>query len=156
MDSFVISLSPIDLVPARLAIASLHAGCSAWLDAEYLDRSASSIEIARSSLARLCAERSRDASPGLRLATHQVIDLAPLLDELGSGEHAGAHWIVLADGDLPLRDAVAALPRAPQRRLLWEISDVDALRGLDDLTRAGLSLHGIVARGDECGGWGNG
>src|SRR5262245_4327764 len=152
MDSFIISLSPLELSPT-LAIASLRAGCSAWLDAEFLEPSKTSIEAVRPRLARLAAERSRVAWPGLRLTTDQVIDLAPLLRDLASGGQAGEHWVVLVDGDVPLHDAVAMLPRSNQRRLLWEVPDVDRLATLDDLERSGISLSGIVGRGDECGGW---
>lgn len=153
MSNFTFSLSPIELSPPGLAVAGLRAGSSAWLDAEHLESSAEAIEAARRNLALLGAERSGEAWPGLRLTTDQVEELGELLLELASGESGGGHWLVLTAGDTPLDEAVAALPPAAERRVLWEINDAEQLSALDPRSGDGGAIDGIVARGSECGGW---
>ncbi len=142
-DFVVATLTPISLAHPGLAVATARAGGVALLDAGLCAEG----EVPRAhghlrKLFDLAPRAPRTALIGLRLRTAQVSGLAPLLDDLAGRDHI----LVFADG-APSRADLYRLPASPGRQVWVEITAVEQAARLD------VPVHGLLARGQECGGF---
>ncbi|MBN2886071.1 MAG: nitronate monooxygenase, partial [Chromatiaceae bacterium] len=142
------SLSPIELAPAGLALATARAGGIGLLDLEYCP--ADRLEAARRTLGPLLSLVRADQALGLRLRLDQIepAQASGLLTDLA--DHA-ALWLVLAAwSPEDLNDGLERLSATlSQAQLLVEITAAEQLATLP----AHPAMAGLIAKGQEAGGW---
>ncbi len=140
-----VSLSPIDLAHARLAISTTRAGGVGVLDAAHVSESRA--RQAQQNLRALVDDTARDAAPpiGIRLLASQTATLAPLLDILAERRH----WLILAGWRAAELPALLATLAQPHREIWLECGSRAELDQVD----GACAFAGWVARGAECGGW---
>ena len=135
VDFAVITITPIELDHPGLAVATARAGGIAVLDREHCP--AEKLAQARSNLKQLLERVNDDAVVGLRLRIDQLEQSKTLLELL----HGRPHWLILND--------VCSLPIDHSRKLLLEITNAKQTVKLP----SDVAIHGLVARGNETGGW---
>lgn len=138
-------LAPIELQSTSIGAATMAAGGIAMLDREFcpdgdLDRTLET-------LYQLINFASGGGTIGLRLRIDQIDSSQTLL---GTIAHQ-AHWLIFSDWQKhDLASVLKTLPSAESRRILLEVT---AAETIDELDTGGLSIAGLVVRGQECGGW---
>src|SRR5947207_224656 len=139
-----LTISPINLADAGLAIATARAGGVALLDREFCRDE--ELSIANSNLASLLTLTGSDAEVGLRLRVDQIASSQTLLSQL----QARPHWLIVADWKakswLEVKELVS------QNALCTLLVEFTDARQLSSLTND-LRIHGLLARGHESGGW---
>ena len=142
-----LSISPIDLSPPGIALATARAGGVGILDHEYCH--GGSLVRAVDNLRWLLGLTPRNQRIGLRLALTRLDNdtVSALLEPLSQRDH----WLILCrwqpDG---LAQQMSRLPSCAKRRTLLEVSDAAQISGLSAMP---ASIDGLVAKGSESGGW---
>ncbi len=148
MDKFnCFSLSPIELEHPGLAIASIRAGGIGILDREFCQPE--NLERAISNLEQVLALKNAPGAAGLRLNLTQIEQSGQLLARL----ELESHWLILSGWQEAtaetLREKLQLLS-GENRLILLEITDANQLALLASLFPF---LAGLVAKGQESGGW---
>ncbi|MBK1647697.1 type I polyketide synthase [Rhabdochromatium marinum] len=146
-DFLCLTLSPIELTPPGIALATARAGGIGLLDHEWCPDA--QLSTAVENLNRLRSLTSPSQAIGLRLAADQLDAdtltalLNPLLER--------PHWIILCQWTpATLHTQLGKLPAAAQRQLLLEVTAAEALQALETIPPA---VTGLLAKGHESGGW---
>ena len=145
-DFAVATLTPIALTHPGLAVATARAGGIALLDAGLC--AGGEVPQAHGHLRKLL-----DLAPlapvsariGLRLRTGQIPALAPLLADLAGRDH-----ILLFGEGAPSRADLDGLPASAGRQVWVEVTAVEQAAHFEV---AGVPIGGLLARGQECGGF---
>ncbi|HVR95025.1 MAG TPA: SDR family NAD(P)-dependent oxidoreductase [Thermoanaerobaculia bacterium] len=148
-DFAVATLTPITLAHPGLAVATARAGGIALLDAGLC--APGEVSQAHGHLRQLCELAPRaplapaPALIGLRLRSGQIPALSPLLDELAGRDHI----LIFADG-APSRVDLDGLSASAGRQIWLEVTAVEQAARLDV---PDVPVTGLLARGQECGGF---
>lgn len=138
-----LSITPIELEHPGLAVATARAGGVGILNREFC-RDAKLLQ-AKKNLVQLLKQTGNGSAPGLRLRANQLKSSSMLLDLL-----QGEHWLVLCRWEAQsIEEVLASLPPNPRRTLLLEVTSASQLANLP----GELNVQGLVARGNESGGW---
>ncbi len=136
------SLNPIGMAHCGIAIATNRASGVGVLDLEFcLDNE---LDLAQKNLDKLLELSSSSGGIGLRLKAEQIVTSEPLLAKISQVPH----WLIVS-GDL---EQLQFLPVSPSRRLLVEIIDIKQLELIENYSKK-AEITGLVARGNESGGW---
>ncbi|MEA3274277.1 MAG: SDR family NAD(P)-dependent oxidoreductase [Pseudomonadota bacterium] len=141
-----IAITPIGLSSPGIAVAAARAEGIGVLDSQFCQDD--SVEKARSNLEELLQQTSSHQAVGLRIAVAPTAWVAgPLLELLT----ARPHWLILCDWEpASLREHIDTLPAASARRIILEITDSEQLGSLQGES---LPVDGVIAKGQESGGW---
>ena len=142
-----LSISPIELSPPGIGLATARAGGVGVLDLEFCPPHM--FDLARTNLCQLLRLTRPDQSIGLRLALSRLDDatLDAFLDPLDGR----AQWLVLCHWQPNvLVQQLKRLPTSANRRILLEVTTATQLNALPTLPP---EIHGLLAKGNECGGW---
>ena len=141
------TVSPIELNQPGIAIATIRAGGVGILDREFCRDD--SLNLAEGNLQKLLSWAGRKGVVGVRLKFDQIESSKGLLERLSQFQP----WIILCRWQPEgLAEAVASLLPSSSRQLLLEVTDLAQVQHLQSQS---LQIDGLVARGQESGGWGS-
>ena len=128
-----------------LAIDAAKAGGVGLIDLAFCQQP----EIAERFIKKLLAATEESGEIGIRLLPQQLTSFQPALKALAQR----SHWLMLAADDATdLPTSLDRLPAAAQRTVLVEVLSLQD-RALQSAAQAAGRVHGLVARGNESGGW---
>ena len=141
-----ISISPAGVPHPGIALAAVRAGGMGLLDMEFCP----SPEIARKNLDKfLGALGKSEGKFGIRLDVNQAEEYHGPLETIAQRNH---HLLLCRVEVKSLKRALKRLPLCSSRMILLEITSFEQAQALADSGFFG-SIAGIVAKGNECGGW---
>lgn len=147
-DSFLcFSVTPAALPHAGLAISTVRAGGIGILDWEFCTN-AQRGDAEQNLQALLAIASDRPGTIGVRLSATQAVELSQELRSLNNVPH----WLILCEwesGDTP--EVISTFLEVPSRGLLLEVTNVAQIEKL----REWKGIKGLIARGNESGGWGS-
>jgi acyl transferase domain-containing protein/NAD(P)H-dependent flavin oxidoreductase YrpB (nitropropane dioxygenase family)/NAD(P)-dependent dehydrogenase (short-subunit alcohol dehydrogenase family)/acyl carrier protein len=139
------SLSPIELSPPGIAVATARSGGIGILDREFC--SENRLAKAKENLIKLINLVNNKQEIGLRLKAGQVSHSLELLNLLVDR----SHWLIVTSWQPEqLEKIIASLPASRSRKLVFEVTNIEQVSILNS---SSLEIDGIVARGHESGGW---
>ena len=143
-----LSLTPINLEHPGIAVATVRAGGVSILDRELCPDK--DLEIATKNLDQLLKLVGNQGAIGLRLKVEQISSSLGLLNALAKQ----LHYLIFCQWEIDnLIALLEILPNANQQNILLEITDPGQLSALEANTIFKEKIDGLVARGQESGGW---
>ena len=146
LDFSCLTISPIQPGNLDIALATNRAGGIAILDRVYCN-DAEELFSASENLERLLNLIDKSVAIGLRLDIDQLSSSLDLLKKLQGHSHC---LILCGLENQSLFEITKHLPDSTQTTLLIEITDTNQLSILED---SAISVQGLIAKGNECGGW---
>jgi acyl transferase domain-containing protein/NAD(P)H-dependent flavin oxidoreductase YrpB (nitropropane dioxygenase family) len=141
----ILTISPVSLAPACLAVASARAGGIAIIDLEF--ERETQADNALCQLEQILGLIPEGAPLGLRFHATQVSWSQPLLSLLASRPHL---LVLCGWAETGLANVAASLPSSGFRELIVEVKDIDELAVLEE---SKIHVDGIIGKGHESGGW---
>ena len=143
-----LSLTPINLEHPGIAVATVRAGGVSILDRELCPDK--DLEIATKNLDQLLKLVGNQGAIGLRLKVEQISSSLGLLNALAKQ----LHYLIFCQWEIDnLIAFLEILPNANQQNILLEITDPGQVSALEANTIFKEKIDGLVARGQESGGW---
>ena len=146
-------LSPAEFSHPGLAIDAAKAGGVGILDLANCRQPT----LAKSNIEKLLVATAQEDSIGLRMSLRQVADFQSVLEAI---KHRPYWLIIAAQRDSNLLSQLRQLPPATDRTLLLEVLNLQdrnfqaiATQSSSHSNREQTQIQGLVARGNESGGW---
>ena len=140
-----LSLTPIELEHPGIAVATVRAGGVGVLDLEYCSKE--KLELAKVNLKLFLKSVDNSSTVGLRLKMEQVATSVELINALCNQPYV---LIISQWEPQSLLEGIASLPKAISRQILLEVTNAQQTLNLELIE---AKIHGLVARGQESGGW---